>query len=150
MLNDLQPFPPRVSSIQLVPELDIFLTLFPTQKNLLALHDAWEVQKASFQVLDLDFALVEFQQYLSQIRQEPQQFIDYGSAGIATRLHQFFDLFLGLLHFLPKVHKAFQPKPDMGQQCARILARVVLVELISHWPGAQYDRKGYFGQQKVS
>src|ERR1017187_7673834 len=48
----LQPFAPAEAGVEVVPEFDVFLVLFPAKKNLFAPHDGGKINQAALQILD--------------------------------------------------------------------------------------------------
>src|ERR1017187_5757842 len=59
----LQAFPPGETGIQVVPELDILFVLLPAQENLLLAQDSRKIEQPAVNVLHLDLAPLDFQQY---------------------------------------------------------------------------------------
>src|ERR1017187_10547264 len=84
----LQPFPPAIAGIQVVPELDVLLILLPAQEYLFPADDRREIDQPTGDVLHLDFPALEFLQYLLQARERPYPFVDHVAAQIAAWRHQ--------------------------------------------------------------
>src|ERR1039457_4406646 len=60
----LQPFAPAEAGIEVVPEFDVFLVLFPAKKNLFAPHDGGKINQTALQILDENPAALKFSQNL--------------------------------------------------------------------------------------
>src|SRR6266566_493777 len=130
-----QPFPPGVTGVQLMPELDVFLILLPTQENLFPTDNGRKIHQPAVQVLELDFTPVEFQQHLFDFRQGSHPIVDYWPAQFTARRHHFTQTLILPFQFAAKLTKPGQPMPDLRQQCPRFLARVVFLELVRHDSG---------------
>ena len=67
-----------------MPELNVVFVLLPTEKNLTVINDRREIDEPTFEVFNLNFALVKFQKNGFYFRQSPDPRIDDRTAGIFT------------------------------------------------------------------
>src|ERR1039458_5328952 len=65
----LQPFAPAEAGVEVMPEFDVFLVLFPAKKNLFAPHDGGKINQAALQILDENPAALKFGQNLLHVRE---------------------------------------------------------------------------------
>src|SRR6266404_9913639 len=68
-------FPPGITGIQVVPEFNILVPLFPAKKHFLAPEDGREIDEPTFEILDLNLAAVELQQHLPKVGIGPNPII---------------------------------------------------------------------------
>src|SRR5437867_4300721 len=79
-----QPLASGVAGTQIVPELDVFLVLFPAEKNLLAAEDGREINQASVKVLNLYLALLKFAQNPFDVSHGFDPLVDRFAARVAA------------------------------------------------------------------
>src|SRR5690348_8470200 len=65
----LQAFPPAKPRVQVVPEFNIVLVLFPAQEHLAAADDGREINQPALEVFDENLAALEFGKDFLHIRQ---------------------------------------------------------------------------------
>ena len=68
-----------------MPEFNVLFVLLPAQEDLLSANNRREIDQSTFQILNLDFPALEFQQDLLDIRQGAHPFIDYRPAQVPSR-----------------------------------------------------------------
>src|SRR2546423_6124184 len=71
-----EPLPSGIARMQVVPELDVLLLLFPAKKNFLPAQDRREINQAAVEVLDLDSALLKFAQGFLDLRESFGPLVD--------------------------------------------------------------------------
>src|SRR5690348_8184977 len=84
----LQPLSSGVARVEVMPELDVVLVLFPAEKNFPAADDGGKIHQSAVDVLDLNFALLKFIHQPPKIRDGPGPAVDQIAAGVASRFHE--------------------------------------------------------------
>src|SRR5205814_4750136 len=75
---------PGVAGVQIVPELDVLLVLFPAEKNLFVAKDGGKINQAAVEVFDLDLPLLKFAQDLFDVGQCFGPLVDRFAPGIVA------------------------------------------------------------------
>ena len=133
-LQPLDPFPSRISGIQVVPELDVFFILFPAKKNLFAADNGREVKQAAIEVFKLDVPAMKLQQHFFDVGHRSDPTVDRLAAHIASWLPKPTQTFIVFLKFGAKLEHLLQPPSDLGQQLPGLIPSVVLVKPVGHGP----------------
>src|SRR6266542_2885956 len=138
--NDSEALASGIAGIQIVPELDVRFVLFPAEKNLLVPEEGREINQAAFQVLDMNLPLLKFVQSFFDVRHRFHPVVDRVAAGISPAGKHAGQPPVVAVELFARFGKPLQPLADLRQERARLVARVVLLELISHvllrWPRA--------------
>src|SRR3954470_16076951 len=92
MLEQLQPFAPAKSRVEVMPILHILLTLLPTKKNFLPTHERRKINQPPLQILDHDFARREPLQNIFALRQRSHIPIDHVPAQVIAEPQHLRDL----------------------------------------------------------
>src|SRR6267143_3822094 len=132
VLKFLQSLAPAVAGVEVVPEFDVFLVLFPAQENFLAADDGWEIQQAAFQVLDHDLALLKLPQYLLSVGERANPVVDEFAAHVVAGIHQAAEALVKSLQFATQMIQLLQPLAHLRQKGFGLLARVMLFVAIVH------------------
>lgn len=127
-----QPFPARVTGVELVPKLDVFFILFPTQEHFVTADDRRKVNQAALEVFDLDFALLELEEDILHVGQGANPVIDEFATGVVAGAHDAGEPFLGALDAVPQFVQPLQPLPDLRQQRAGFVTAVVFPKSVRH------------------
>jgi hypothetical protein len=85
-LPNLQVLPSGVAGVQLVPKLNVFLVLLPTEKHFFAADKCWKVDQTAIQVFNLNFAALKFLESFFDIRDRSQPDVDGFPAEVAPGL----------------------------------------------------------------
>src|SRR5439155_4885998 len=75
---------PGVAGVQIVPELDVLLVLFPAEKNLFVAKDGGKINQAAVEVFDLDLPLLKFTQGFLDVGQRMDPLIDHFAARVVA------------------------------------------------------------------
>src|SRR5215831_3073107 len=114
-----QPFPARITRVELVPEFDVVLVFFPTEKNFASADDRREIQEAAFDVLDEDLPLLKFPEHFAHGGQSPDPAIDLLAADVASAFHNRAQVLFVFFQLIAQAVEVLQPLPDLRQERAR-------------------------------
>src|SRR5437870_13772306 len=101
--------------MQIVPELDVLLVLFPAEKNLLAAEDGGEIDQSAVEVFDLDLPLLKFPQGSFDVGQGSDPLIDRLAARVVAACEQAVQSLVVPAEPFAQPGKSFQPLPDLRQ-----------------------------------
>src|SRR5213078_346985 len=129
----LQSLASAVTGVEVVPEFDVFLILFPAQENLLAADDGREIHQAAFEVLDHDLALLELAEDFLRLGEGANPVVDQFAADVVPGIHQAAESRVKSFQLAPQMIKPLQPLPHLREKRFGLLSRVVLFVAIVHW-----------------
>src|SRR5262245_9045117 len=113
----LEALAPGIAGFQIVPELDVFLILFPTEKNLFAGNEGGKINQAAVEVFDLDFALLKFEQRLLDVSECADPIVGEVATDIASAGLQLRQPLVAFLHALARASELLEPGADLRQEC---------------------------------
>src|SRR5438477_8754944 len=118
--------------MQVVPELDVLLLLFPAKKNFLPAEDRREINQAAVEVLDLDSAPVKFAQGFCDLRGCFGPLVDRFPTQVQAAGKQTGQSLVVSREPQARLGNLLQPLPDLREQGPRFVAGVMLLEDMAH------------------
>src|ERR1051325_10189648 len=128
----LQPFPPGIARVKIVPELDIVFVLFPAEKDFLAVTDGRKINQTAVDVFDLNLAPLEFFQGGFEVGRCPDPAIDGFAAHVIAAGHQAGEALVAVVELLAQGGEVFEPLPDLRQERPGLVPRVMLLKAVGH------------------
>src|SRR5437762_11993177 len=127
-----QPLAARVARCQIVPELDVVFVLFPAEEDLLAVEDGRKIKQAAVEFFHLNLAPLKFGQRRFDISRHADPQIDGLAAHIISARKQTSQALVAIAELPAQGGKLLEPMSDLRQEGPCLVARVMLLELISH------------------
>src|SRR3954464_160212 len=101
MVEQLQPFAPAESSVEVMPILDIVLSLLPAKKNFLPTHKRGKIDQPPLQILDHNFARRESLQNIFALRKRSHIPVNHLPAELVAEPQHLRDLPIQYLQRMP-------------------------------------------------
>src|SRR5208283_3077242 len=128
----LQPLATAEAGVEVVPEFDIFLVLFPAEENLFAAQDGGKINQAALQILDENPAALKFGKNLLHVRERANPVVHRFAADVIPPLRQTAQAFVEAFQFPPQPVELLQPFANLRQKRARFVAGVMFVKTMFH------------------
>ena len=130
--NCLEPLASGEARVEVVPEFDVRLVLFPAEKDFLAADDGREIHQSALQILDENPPALEFGEHSLHVRQRANPVVDCLAADVTPLLRQAAQALVKTLQVPAQAVQPLQPPADLRQQRARLLAGVMFGVLPGH------------------
>jgi hypothetical protein len=128
----LQPFAPGVTPVQIVPELDVLLVLFPAEEDLLPTPNRGKIDQAAVEVFDLDFPRLKLLDHLVESGQGAEPAVGRFAAQVIPLGQPRGGPGFGLLELLAQSQHFLEPFPNPRKERAGLLPAVMPPEPKGH------------------
>ena len=115
-----------------MPVLDIFLVLFPTEKNFLAVLERREINQSALQVLDFNFTRLKLAQNLAQAGRVSQGITHRFASYVRAVREQGLQALVMLNRAQAERFHLVQPSPHLGQKFASFLHGIMFFKAKGH------------------